>query len=181
MAAEAGVAADQLDQIERAGTPRIAQVTPSSRLATSDVRRPPREMPFSPIMGVGLLCPDPGQQAPDIPHRLSGTVDFVEHVLTGERDALRQAPRTRAVHGKDGKHDIRPRSECRCHARNKREVERRPSHLRSRAHRPAMAEARRCRNSKHVLPVISALRSATVPGPVRLHGARSRWVKNMRW
>ena len=105
MTALAGVAVDQLDQIDgwdaenrtgetvvEAGDQR-REVTAEGDAVQTDHR-------------LGLLGADPGQQAPDIPHRLSGAVDVAEHVLTGERGALRQAPRTGAVHGKHGQHDV---------------------------------------------------------------------------
>ena len=52
--------------------------------------------------------PDPGQQAPHIPHRLCGEMHIVEDVLTGKRLALRHSPRSGAVHGMDGQHDVQP-------------------------------------------------------------------------
>ena len=87
------MAVDQLDQIDgwdaqnRAGQ-AVVEAGDQRREVTAEGD------PVEPDHGVGLLGADPGQQTPDIPHRLSSTVDVVEYVLTGKRDARRQAPGT---------------------------------------------------------------------------------------
>ena len=118
--AQTGVAVDQPDQVDGGDAEnRTSETVVEAGDQRREVTAKGDRCPLSPIIAPGCCEQIPGQQAPDIPHRLSRTVDVVEHVLTGERDARRAVPRARGpCMGSTGSTTLRPRSECRCQARN---------------------------------------------------------------
>lgn len=91
VAAETGVAADQVHQVDGRHTQDGAG---EAIVEAGDQRRDQtaERDAVDPYRGVGLLPADPGDQPPDVPDRLGGAVDVVEHVLTGELRAACSGP-----------------------------------------------------------------------------------------